>query len=128
MDDEVHAEPFHPASALDAIVGGQVVTHHLDPEVAPGVDDPPNRRFVRAPHDDDEIRSRLGHHLGLEIAAVHRLQIGHDGMIGKSFAQRFHGAQAFRQQQRCAGLQPVHAGGHGYASRFNRFVERGQIE
>ena len=49
-------------------------------------------------------------------------------MIGKSLAQRFDRAQALRQQQRCAGLQPVHAGGHGYGRRFDRFVERGQIE
>ena len=33
---------------------------------------------MRAGHDDDVRRAGLGHHLGFEVAAVHRLQVGDD--------------------------------------------------
>ena len=62
----------------DAVVGGEVVAHHLDAEVAAGVDDAPDRRLVRAAHHHDEAGAGLRHHLRLEVAAVHRLQVGDD--------------------------------------------------
>ena len=84
MHDEIDAEVFHPARARDAIVGGKIVAHHLHAEIAPGIDDAPDRRLVRAAHDDDEIGAGLRHHLRFEVPAVHRLQIGDDGVIGKA--------------------------------------------
>ena len=83
--------------AGDTVVGREIVAHHLDPEVPSGVDDAPDGRLVRAPHDDDEVRAGLGHHLGLEIAAVHRLQVGDDRMLGKPRAQCLDRPQAVRR-------------------------------
>src|SRR3982750_4821135 len=52
MDDDVHAKTFPPLCAVHAIVGTEIVAHDLDPEIVPGLDDPPDRRLVRASHDD----------------------------------------------------------------------------
>ena len=59
----------------------EVVAHHLDAERPTGLDDPSERGLVGPPHHDDEIGAGLGHHLGLEIPAVHRLQIGDDRVV-----------------------------------------------
>ena len=128
MDDEVDTESFHPARTRHAIVGGKVVAHHLHAEVASGVDDAADGGFVRTAHHHDEIGARLRHHLGLEIPAIHRFQIGDDRMIGKPAAKLLDGAQALGQEQRRAGLQPVHAGLDRDRRRLECLVERREIE
>ena len=85
----------------------------LHAEVAAGVDHAANRRLVGAPHHDDEAGAGLRHHLGFEIAAVHRLQVGDDGMVREAFAQRRDRVQPLGQDQRRAGLEPVDAGVDG---------------
>ena len=120
----VHAERLHPARVGDAVVGGEVVAHHLDAEVASGIDDAADRRLVRAAHHDDERRAGLGHHLGLEVPAVHRLQVGDDRMVREARAQRLDRAQPLRQDQRRAGLEPVDAGIDGDRGGLERLVER----
>ena len=107
MDDEVR-RGFHPSSGDP--IRREVVAHDLDAERPSRLDRLADRRLVRAPHHDDEARARLRHHLGLEVPRIHRLQIGDDGVIGKPRAQRLHRAQAVREEERRARLEPVHAG------------------
>jgi hypothetical protein len=92
-----HPELLHPPGVGDAVVGGEVVAHHAHVEVAPGIHDAPDGRLVRPPHDHHVARPGLGHHLGLEIAAVHRLQVGHDGVVGKLVPQRLDRVQPLRE-------------------------------
>ena len=73
----------------------EIVSHHLDAELSPGVDNPADRRLVGPAHHDDEIRARLGHHLGFEVTAVHRLQVGDDRMVGEPRAKAFDRPQPF---------------------------------
>ena len=49
-------------------------------------------------------------------------------MIGKAAAQLLDGAQALGQEQRGAGLQPVHAGLDRDRGRLECLVERREIE
>ena len=128
VDDDVDAKPLHPSRALDAIVGAEIVPHHPDVEIAAGLDDAPDGRFVRAAHDDHEVGARLGHHLGLEISAVHRLQIGHDRMSREARAKLLDGMKPFGEEQRCAGFQPVDARFDADGCRVDRFVHRREIE
>jgi hypothetical protein len=100
----------------------------LMPKSLPASTNSPDRRLVRSPHDDNEIRTRLRHHLRFEIATVHRLQVGHDGVVGKPRAQRFHRAQPFGEQQRRPCFEPVDAGGNTDGRCLNRLVERGQVQ
>ena len=83
---------------------------------------------MRAPHHHDEVRARLGHHLGFEISAIHRFEVGDDRMIRETRAQSFDGVQPFGEEQRRAGFQPVDAGLDGDGGGLDRFVERGEIE
>ncbi|HZW52412.1 MAG TPA: hypothetical protein VFF00_00195, partial [Candidatus Elarobacter sp.] len=112
MDDEIDAELFHPSRGGDAIVGGEVVPHHSDPVVTSRIDDAADRRLVRAPHHDDEIRARLRHHLRFQVSAVHRLQVRNDGVIRESRAQPLDGAQPLGEEKRRARLEPVDARFH----------------
>ena len=106
----------------------EIVAHHLDAEVAAGVDDAADRRLVGAPHHDDEAGARLRHHLRFEVAAVHRLQVRDDRMIGKPRAELLDRAEAFGEEQGRAGLEPVDAGVDRDRGRLERLVERRQVE
>ena len=72
---------------------------------------------MRPRHHDDVGRAGPGHHLGLEVSAIHRLEIGDNRHPGKSLAQRPHPVQSLREDQRRAGLEPVDAGAAGQFSR-----------
>ena len=128
VDDEVDAESFHPARAGDAVGRGQVVAHHLHAVFLSRLDRLADRRLVRAPHDHDEVGARLRHHLGLQVAAVHDLEVGDDRMIGKAGAQPLDAADAMREDERRARLEPVDAGVDGDLGRLQRLVERRQVE
>ena len=76
----------------------EIVSHHLDAELAARLDDPSQRGLVRPAHDDDEIGAGLGHHLCLEITAVHRLQIGDDRMLREPRAKAPRPPAALRRE------------------------------
>ena len=84
--------------------------------------------FVRASHDDDQVGARLGHHFRLQVATVHRLEVGDDGVVREPAVELLDGAQALGQQQRRAGLEPVHAGCDGRLGHLERLGEVGQVE
>jgi hypothetical protein len=98
------------------------------PKIAAGLDDALQRLLVRPRHDDHVGRPGLRHHLRLEVAAVHRLQIGHDRHAGKRSPQGPHAVQAFREDQRRAGLQPVNARPARHRGGRQGFSDIGQIE
>src|SRR6476646_3411360 len=110
MDDDVDAKTFEPPGALDPVLRAQVVPHYTDLEIAARVDHPPDRGLVCAPHDDDEVGPGLGHHLRLEIPAVHGFQVSHDWVAGKTRAKLLDRVETFGQEQRRARFEPVDAG------------------
>ena len=110
------------------VVSGKVVAHDPNLEVAPGVDDAADGRFVRPAHDDDERCARFRHHLGFEIAAVHRLEIRHDRLLREPGVKLFDRMQPLRQQQRRAGLEPVHTSFDRHRCRVDGFLDTGEIE
>ncbi len=75
--------------------------------VAPGLDDDLEGFFVGSGHDDHMRGARLGHHLGLEVAAVHRLQVGHDRGLREGLAQGADAVEPFRQDERRARFEPI---------------------
>ena len=79
-------------------------------------------------HDNDVRRTSLGHHFGFEVAAIHRLEIGHDGCVRKGFSQGSHTMKTLGQNERCACLEPIHSGTHGECGRFESFVDIGEVE
>ena len=83
---------------------------------------------MRPAHDDDEIGAGLGHHLCLEISAVHGLQIGDDRVIRKPRAEGLDGAEAFGENQRRPRLEPVDAGLDAHRGRIECLLERRQVE
>ena len=128
VNHDVDAEIRQPLRVGDAVLGAEVVAHHLAVEIAARVDDAPDRRFVRASHDDHEARAGLGHHLRFEIAAIHRLQIGDDRMIRKPLVKRLDGVEAFGEEQRRARFQPVDAGVDRDLRGLERVVEIREVE
>ena len=92
------------------------------PKSLAGLDHAADRFLVGPGHDHDVRRAGLGHHLGFEIAAVHRLQIGDDRRVGKSLAQGPHAVHALGDDQRRAGFQPIDAGPHGQLGGLQGFV------
>ena len=83
---------------------------------------------VGAGHDHDVGGARARHHLRLEVAAVHRLEVGHDGMAREGRAQRLHAAQPFGEDERRPRLQPVHSRFDGDARRVQGLVEVDEVE
>jgi hypothetical protein len=128
MDDDIHAEALEPLRALDPVVGAEIVSHHLDVEIAACVDDAADGGLVRAAHDDDEVGAGLRHHLRLEIAAVHRLQISNDGMVRKTGTQFLDGVEPFGQEQGRAGFKPVDSGLDADRGGLDRFVHVDEIQ
>ena len=79
-------------------------------------------------HHDDVRRPGLGHDLGLEPAAVHRLQVSHDRRLRKSLAQRAHAVHALGDDERRPGLQPVHSATDGELGGLKRLWNVDEIE
>ena len=53
VDDVVAAQVLEPLRAVDHVGADHVVAHHLDAEIAAGLDDAPNRFLVGPRHDHD---------------------------------------------------------------------------
>jgi hypothetical protein len=66
--------------------------------------------------------------LAIISASVHRLQVRDDGMTRKPFAELLHRVKSVGEQQRRAGLEPVHARFDGDRSGLDRFVNRRQVQ
>ena len=79
-------------------------------------------------HHDDVRRAGLGHHLGFEIAAVHRLEVGDDGDAGESSAEAADAVEAFGEDERRAGFEPVDAGAEGHLGGVEGFLKVGEVE
>jgi hypothetical protein len=67
---------------------------------------------MRPGHHDYVRGAGAGHDLGLEIAAVHRFQIGYDGRLGKSRSEFADPMHAFGNDQRRADFQPIDPAAH----------------
>src|SRR5215510_13060865 len=128
MHDVIDAQVFHPFRGGGLIFANHIVTHHLDPEIAPGFDDAFDRLRVRASHHHHVRRAGFGHHLGFEVTPVHRLQVGDDRTVWKFPPQRAHAVKPFGQNQRRARFEPVNSGLDRDARGFNRFFDVGQVE
>src|SRR5262249_5171238 len=105
-----------------------VVAHHLDAEIAPGLDYAFDRLRVSARHYYDVRRAGSGHHLGFEIAAVHSLQVCDYRVVGEFPAQRPHAVKPFGPDQRRARFEPVDTGLDRNARGLNRFFYVSQVE
>ena len=83
---------------------------------------------MSAGHDDDVRRSRLCHHFGLQVAAIHGLEVSDDGCVREGFAQGAHSMETFRQNQWRARLQPIDSSAHGQRGGFEGFIDVGEVE
>ncbi len=72
--------------------------------------------------------ARARHHLGFQVAAVHRLQVGDDRMVGEARPQCLDRTQPVREEQRRAGFQPVHSGCDADGRRVEGLVQRREVE
>jgi len=127
VDDEIAAKVLAELGAGDHVGAAEVVAHDLRTMVTAGLHDDLESFFVGAGHDDHVGGACLGHHLRLEVAAVHRLEVGHNGRPGEGLPQRPHTVQALGEDQRRPGLQPVDAGTHRHRSRFERLIDVRQV-
>ena len=128
VDDVVAAEVLEPLSPGDHVLADHVVAHHFAAEIGSGLDDALDRLGVGTGHDDDVGRAGLGHHLGFEVTAVHRLEIGDDGGVWKSGAESADAVESLGEDERGAGLEPVDSGAHREGGGFEGFVDIGEIE
>jgi AraC-like DNA-binding protein len=83
---------------------------------------------VGAGHHDDVGGAGFGHHLGLEVAAVHGLKIGDDGRVRKGGAEGADAVESLGEDERGAGLEPVDAGPQGEGGGLEGFVDVGEVE
>jgi len=128
VDHVVAAEILEAAGGGHHVRAAEVVAHHAAAEVSARLHDALHRLLVRPRHHHDMRGPGLGHHLGLEVAAVHRLEIGHDRHVRKGRPQGPHAMQALGQDQGGARLQPVDAGPQGDRRRCDRLVEAREVE
>src|SRR5205085_10562411 len=70
----------------------------------------------------------LGHHFGLEISAVHGLEIGDDGRFWKALSKRPYAVHSFRNDQWRAGFKPVDAGVHRHLRSGECFGDVNDIQ
>ena len=128
MDHVVAAEILQPLGPGDHVGADHVVAHHLAAQISAGLHHALDRLLMGPGHHDHVGGAGLGHHFGLQIAAVHRLEISHDRHVGKRGSQRPHAVQALGEDQRRARLQPVDAGTQCQGRRLEGFVDVGEIE
>ena len=128
VDDVVAAEVLEPLGARDHVFADHVVAHDADAEIGPGLDDALDRLGMGPRHHDDMRRAGLGHHLRLEIAAVHRLQIGDDRHPGKGLPQGADAMEPLGEDQRRPCLEPVDAGADGERRGVEGLVNVREVE
>ncbi len=128
MNDIVAAEILQLPGTGHHVGAAEIVTHHLAAEVSPGLHDTLDRFGMGAGHHHHVGGSRPGHHLCLEVAAVHCLEVGHDRHLGEGGPQLPDTMQALGQNQRRAGLQPVNAGSTGDRCGLEGLIDIGQIK
>ena len=128
MNDVVAAEVFEELRAIDHGLADHVVAHDLATEVSASLNDALDRFRVGAGHHDDVGGARLGHHLGFEVATVHRLQVSDDGRVWKRFPQGADAVQPFGENEWRASLQPIDPGTHGQRGGFEGFIDVGEVE
>ena len=107
VDDEIAAQVFAELGAGDHVGAAEVVAHDLRAMVAAGLDDDLEGLLMGAGHDDHVRGAGLGHHLRFEIAAVHRLQVGHDRRVREGLAQGADAVEPFGQDERRTGFEPI---------------------
>ena len=83
---------------------------------------------MRDPHHHAPGGAGPRHHLDLQVAAVHGLEIGHDRDGREALVQRAYAVQSLGQDQRCSGFQPIDAGGDGDLGHMERLTNRGEIQ
>ena len=79
--------------------------------------------LVGAGHHDHVGRAGLGHHLRLQVAAVHRLEVGHDRGLREGLAEGADAVEALGEDERGARLEPVNPCPHGHRGRFQGLID-----
>ena len=87
-----------------------------------------DRVLVRLAHHHHERRAVAEHHLGFEVARVHRLQVGDDRVIRVQLVERGHRVEPLTEDERCSDLEPIDASSHRDFCRRQRIGHRLQIE
>ena len=82
--------------AAHHIIASQIVTHHLNAQILPGLNHAANRFLVSLRHHHNMGRSSFGHNFRLKPTSIHGLQIRHNRRIRKSLAQRANAMHSFR--------------------------------
>ena len=114
VDDEIAAQIFAELGAGDHVGAAEVITHDLGAVVTAGLYDDLEGLFVGAGHHYHVGGSGLGHHLRFEVAAVHRLQVGHDRDVREGLAQGADAMETLGQDERSARFEPIYARPHGH--------------
>lgn len=128
VDHIVAAQVLQKLGTLHHVGADHVVPHYLAAEIGTGLDHALDG-FGMCPRHDDHMRcSRLGHHFGLQVAAIHGLEIGDNRGVGEGLSQGADPMQSFRQDQGSARFQPVDSGAHGQRGGFKSFVNVGEVE
>jgi hypothetical protein len=107
VDNVIAAEIFQKFGARDHVGTDHVVAHYLAAEIRAGFYHALDRLRMRPRHHDHMRGSRLGHHLGFEIATIHCLEISDNGHGGKRFAQGAHAVQTLGKDERGARIASV---------------------
>ena len=102
VDDEITAQVFAELGAGDHVGAAEVIAHDLGAMVAAGLHDDLQGLFVGAGHHHHVGGASLGHHLCFKVAAIHRLQVGHDRDVRESLTQGADAVQTLGQDERGA--------------------------
>src|SRR5260221_5345431 len=75
---------FQPLCCRYHVRTAEVIAHDFDAKITAGPDNAFDGFFVRASHHHHMRGPCFGHHLRLQVTAVHRLEIGNYGYTGKT--------------------------------------------
>ena len=107
---------------------GDQVHGDLGAVILAGLDALGNGGVGGGPQDVDDLGPGLGRHLHFGAPGVHDLHVGHDDLAGKKPFQLPHRVQAFALDQRGAGLDPIHPGGHGQLGHVDGPVQIHKVQ
>ena len=127
-DDDVDAHGFHLPGHRDLVRAEHDVAHDVAAVVLGRAHGLADRVLVRLTHHHDERRAVPEHHLGFEVARIHRLQVGDDRMTGILLVERGDRVEPLAQDERRPDFQPIDAGPNRDLGRRQRVSHRLQVE
>src|SRR5699024_4079803 len=105
-----------------------VMAHYEHVELRARLDDGVDRGVVGLSHHDYRVSTRISHHFGFEITAIHSFEVNDDRVIREFFAQRAHSVQALSEYERRPHFDPVHTGFDGDRGGCQRVSVRHQVQ